>query len=472
MSSLTETNVCNMALDYLDEAPIASLDSDTSPRALWLQRNYDTTRDALLRAHPWKFAIKRRRLFPGVFVMDGIGGTLSGAWGMFRLTEHWTGNLVTIRESAASTSDDFGVSDDNILVDIDGIDAFIGAGSGYVSQLYDQSNNAHPLVQATTSKQPLYDPEVGDAELPAAAFDGSNDHLATAAAMSTMISTTVGYMVVVGLIDALTLDSATSTSNALLAGGSAAKTGLYARLGGALYGMNDDGSVEANTDHAPLLVPFVAEWRHTGGLLYSRVNGGTELSVTSGTTASLAGNLNVGDLSGGSHPLDGNLFAILTFSSIPSEDDRNRLVERLMRLVGAGGMQPFAWDFAYKIPDDCLRMLPVRTNGEFEGDLIPHEIEHDSVILTDQATTLYARYIAQITDPGRFDAQFVEALASKLAFKMAHWLTGKASYSQTMQTIYAQAITEAERSNAFEGTPERAYDSDVINIRYQSGDSI
>ena len=464
----TDVDICNLALDLLKEAPITTL-TDGTPEANWLLRNYVTARNAELREHPWKFALKRRVLYPREYVMDGITAILSGAWAPFRLTQDWSGDLITIRRDSDSTSDDFEAGTDEITVDVDAIGTFIGtSGTGYVSQLYDQSGNARPLVQATTTKQPAWDAEAGDNSKPALSFDGSNDLLETAAALSTMISTATGYIVLVGLIDALTLDSATTTSNHLLVGDASSKIGLYARKGGTLYGINDDGSLDSISDASPLEVPFVAELRHESGTLYTRVNGENEESATSGATSSLAGVLNVGDLTAGSQATNFNLFALLTFSTIPTLAERNRIVSRLMRWAAVPGAKDFGWAYRYPLPSDCLRMLQIRTDGEFEGEPVPHEVEQ-GYILTDKATALYSRYIQEFTDASRFDPLFVEAIAAKLAFKAAHWITGKASMANTVKALYDDAIARAKRANAFESTAERVSDNDVINVRHGAG---
>lgn len=57
----SEAEVMNMALDLLIEAPITS-PTDDRPVARWMRRNYPTIRDALIRRHPWNFAIERRQL--------------------------------------------------------------------------------------------------------------------------------------------------------------------------------------------------------------------------------------------------------------------------------------------------------------------------------------------------------------------------------------------------------------------------
>jgi hypothetical protein len=61
MSITDETGICNLALDLLAEAPIASL-ADDRRIARWCARNYDTARDSLLRKAPWRFAIKLAEL--------------------------------------------------------------------------------------------------------------------------------------------------------------------------------------------------------------------------------------------------------------------------------------------------------------------------------------------------------------------------------------------------------------------------
>lgn len=55
------TDIANRALDILKEAPISSIE-DARPIAMWLKRNFDVTRDALLEESEWNFALKRASL--------------------------------------------------------------------------------------------------------------------------------------------------------------------------------------------------------------------------------------------------------------------------------------------------------------------------------------------------------------------------------------------------------------------------
>lgn len=55
---MTETDICNLALDILKEAPITSIE-DQRPIAMWLKRNFYVTRDSVLSRADWNFAMAR-----------------------------------------------------------------------------------------------------------------------------------------------------------------------------------------------------------------------------------------------------------------------------------------------------------------------------------------------------------------------------------------------------------------------------
>jgi len=57
----SEVGICNRALQHLGALRIASLD-ETSVEARACNNAYEPVRDALLRSHPWSFAIKRASL--------------------------------------------------------------------------------------------------------------------------------------------------------------------------------------------------------------------------------------------------------------------------------------------------------------------------------------------------------------------------------------------------------------------------
>ena len=61
-SIASATNICNMALSRLGANRLTDADTDTSVEAIQCRIWYSHTRDALLRSHFWKFAVKRAEL--------------------------------------------------------------------------------------------------------------------------------------------------------------------------------------------------------------------------------------------------------------------------------------------------------------------------------------------------------------------------------------------------------------------------
>jgi hypothetical protein len=124
----------------------------------------------------------------------------------------------------------------------------------------------------------------------------------------------------------------------------------------------------------------------------------------------------------------------------------------------------FGYKYAYQIPTDCLRVLPITCNGEDLGDLIRYKIEGNN-ILTDQAAPLKLRYIKRFDETGQFDELFVDVLACALAQKLAHFLTGKTSYSQLLGQTLSAMIATAKRINAIETAPDPVRSDWLIEAR-------
>lgn len=64
MAVSSEVDICNLALDYLNQKPITSIETPTTATEELCARWYDITRKEALRRHPWNFASKRAVLAP------------------------------------------------------------------------------------------------------------------------------------------------------------------------------------------------------------------------------------------------------------------------------------------------------------------------------------------------------------------------------------------------------------------------
>ena len=107
------------------------------------------------------------------------------------------------------------------------------------------------------------------------------------------------------------------------------------------------------------------------------------------------------------------------------------------------------YSYGYEVPEDALRILPLTDSGEAHGVSIPWKLE-GGLILSNYSSPRLIRYIGNMTDPGDWNALFVEALAARLAMKIAMPLTQKTSILQGAKVVYDEAISEARRINAIE----------------------
>lgn len=126
----------------------------------------------------------------------------------------------------------------------------------------------------------------------------------------------------------------------------------------------------------------------------------------------------------------------------------------------------FGWRHQYQMPADTLRILPITDSGEFNGRPVPHVIE-GLRILTNQPLTLKARYVRRVENTANFDPIFVELLATTLAMKMAHWMTGKRTLMETLTMMLREINENARLLDALEGTPEAVADNDWIDARFR-----
>ena len=102
------------------------------------------------------------------------------------------------------------------------------------------------------------------------------------------------------------------------------------------------------------------------------------------------------------------------------------------------------WD-RYTKPNDFIRLL--RDNET--GYAVDWKIEGDYILSAD-GSPLEVRYIARIEDPNKYDASFVEALASDIAFECCEEITGSTTKKESARTDKEDAISEAERTGAIE----------------------
>ena len=124
----------------------------------------------------------------------------------------------------------------------------------------------------------------------------------------------------------------------------------------------------------------------------------------------------------------------------------------ILRATVAGsdtGSGDCSLNFAYELPADCLRPLPLSRNGEPDG--VPVSWRQEAgLIYSDQPGPLAIRYVANLTDPNDWDALFTEVLVAALAIKVAHPLTHKSGMIDIARSAYDRALDAALNANAIQ----------------------
>jgi hypothetical protein len=121
-----------------------------------------------------------------------------------------------------------------------------------------------------------------------------------------------------------------------------------------------------------------------------------------------------------------------------------------------------AWGFTYQfqLPSDFVRIVQV---GEFyyissltdyrTMPEAPFQVE-GLRLLTDYTAPLKIRYVQRIEDTAQWDALFVEAFASRLAYECCEAITQSSTKKEEVWMDYKQAIREAKLVDAIENPPE------------------
>lgn len=241
----------------------------------------------------------------GIGPLDGLTG-LSGAWSMSRA-------LLTAYGGALYTD----------------------AGSGAISSWLGQVSSRN-FTNGNATQRPTAVIAGSNSRL-AADFDGLTDgdgDSLSYTSLGDLITASDGYIIMSLIADALSLNSGTVSANHRLFSEQGLYAGIALRSGGIAGVFSENGGLGQvfSADTFNVGDAFVLEFRHTGGVLGVRVNGGTWATVAAGNTGSLGPAL-LG-IRTDANATNCKLFELATFSTVPSVGTQDALVTSFKAWVG------------------------------------------------------------------------------------------------------------------------------------------
>ena len=109
------------------------------------------------------------------------------------------------------------------------------------------------------------------------------------------------------------------------------------------------------------------------------------------------------------------------------------------------------YSYAYALPSDCLRILKVH-NGTTDSiaSSIDCKLEGRNIV-TDEGT-IYAIYIALITDPNEYDVYLQESISHQLAADICYAVTNNATLAKNYMERADERLREARFIDATENS--------------------
>lgn len=126
---------------------------------------------------------------------------------------------------------------------------------------------------------------------------------------------------------------------------------------------------------------------------------------------------------------------------------------------------------AFQLPADNVRVLnvgdwdPGQDISDYRFRTVAEYSIEGQQILTNYAAPLALRYVSNLTAVGLFDPSFVDALASRIAWKICEAVTQSSDKRKLAASEYKDAIKEAIRANALETPPQFTDDDSWMTAR-------
>lgn len=134
------------------------------------------------------------------------------------------------------------------------------------------------------------------------------------------------------------------------------------------------------------------------------------------------------------------------------------------------------FDKAFALPADYLRTIavsPVDADSariKYKLETVIESSAYVRVLLTN-STTLFLRYVRQVTEIGLYDPLFIEAFTWMLAADFASSIEKSNSHAEFCMTEYRKKLAEARAANGVEDFPDEYPMGSWVTERFVEGDN-
>lgn len=112
----------------------------------------------------------------------------------------------------------------------------------------------------------------------------------------------------------------------------------------------------------------------------------------------------------------------------------------------------WGYDYAYQLPSDCLRLLEVYPDAEYQ-------VEAGQVLSDEDEVSI--KYLYRVSQTGLFSPLFTLALADALAVQICYGLEGSAQKRESLERIAARSLAQAiAKDSAETWQPDGTEDED------------
>lgn len=137
--------------------------------------------------------------------------------------------------------------------------------------------------------------------------------------------------------------------------------------------------------------------------------------------------------------------------------------------LSADSAPAFAWDHAYQLPADFIRVMSVHEHDTGD-DMVAYKIEGDQILA--DADEIYLRYVGRVEDPNKMPPTFRRALSKLVAAQLATALSSSVSLSKELfAQFHDQDLPFAKSTDAIQNFADQLPESSFISARFGGGRS-